>query len=274
MTNEEEEVNSYKLVNERNIFKNHPLLPNNIRGIICGPSNCGKTTLLFRFLLKDYIEYNRLYIFSKSLNQPEYKLLIRGFKKQLQPAMIDEIFKNANKLTDMNSNEIIDEMVEAAEKAHPDGSWKSTIEIFPFTDINDIPDIGAIDDKKRNLFIFDDCIEDPHQKPIQAFFTRGRHVSCQCLYLTQSYFKLDRMLIRNNANLLILFKINDRDVRTIYSDFISTDIGSCDSFLQFCKRVWVKKYNFVMIDKFNDDLNKKYRNGFSDETFKVREIID
>ena len=276
MANEnEQEEYAYNLINGRNIFKNHQMLPNNIRGIICGPSNCGKTTLLFRLLLKNYIEYDRLYIFSNSLNQIEYKLLIKGFKKHLQPAHIDELFKNAVEISDMSLDDIINAIVEAAEKAHPDGSWKSPIEIFEYTDINELPNTNAIDDTKRNLFIFDDCIEDPHQTPIQSFFSRGRHKSCQCIYLTQSYFKLDRQLIRNNANLLILFEISDRDVRTIYSDFVSSTISSCDVFLRFCKYVWRKQdYNFLIIDIFNRDVGKRNRSGFTNETFKVKEVID
>ena len=36
--------------------KNNTLLPNSIRGVICGKSNCGKTSLLMTLLLnKDYL---------------------------------------------------------------------------------------------------------------------------------------------------------------------------------------------------------------------------
>lgn len=54
------------------------LLPNSIRSIICGPSNCGKTNLLIS-LIEDPngLRFKNIYIFSKSLQQPKYKLLTK-----------------------------------------------------------------------------------------------------------------------------------------------------------------------------------------------------
>ena len=52
---------------------NNPLLPRNIRGLIIGKSNCGKTTLLLNLLLQpDWLDYNHLYVFGRSLHQQEY----------------------------------------------------------------------------------------------------------------------------------------------------------------------------------------------------------
>ena len=49
---------------------NNPLLPHNIRGLIIGKSNCGKTTLLLNLLLQpDWLDYNHLYVFDNSLHQ-------------------------------------------------------------------------------------------------------------------------------------------------------------------------------------------------------------
>jgi ABC-type lipoprotein export system ATPase subunit len=54
--------------NKRN---NSPLLPDSIRACIVGKSGCGKTNLLLNLLLNDYLDYDHLYIFDKSLHQPE-----------------------------------------------------------------------------------------------------------------------------------------------------------------------------------------------------------
>ena len=46
---------------------NNLLLPRNIRGLIVGKSNCGKTTLLLNLLLQpEWLDYNHLYVFGKS----------------------------------------------------------------------------------------------------------------------------------------------------------------------------------------------------------------
>lgn len=63
---------------EVRIKRHGVLLPNSIRSIICGPSNCGKTNLLIS-LIEDPngLRFENIYIFSKSLQQPKYKLLTK-----------------------------------------------------------------------------------------------------------------------------------------------------------------------------------------------------
>lgn len=63
-----------------NLSKDHSkhgsLFPNTIRCIVSGPSNCGKTNVVFNLLTKpNGLSFNNVYIFSKSLNQPKYQLL-------------------------------------------------------------------------------------------------------------------------------------------------------------------------------------------------------
>ena len=52
---------------------NSDLLPKSIRGLIVGKSGCGITTLLLNLLLRPGgLDYDKLYVFGKSLFQPEY----------------------------------------------------------------------------------------------------------------------------------------------------------------------------------------------------------
>ena len=60
--------------------KHHWLLPPSIRAIIFGPSGCGKTNLLLNLLLKKgALNYDILYIYSKSLGQDKYEFLRKYF---------------------------------------------------------------------------------------------------------------------------------------------------------------------------------------------------
>lgn len=52
------------------------LLPNALRCIVSGPSNCGKTNVVFNLITNpNGLSFYNLYIFSKSLYQPKYLLL-------------------------------------------------------------------------------------------------------------------------------------------------------------------------------------------------------
>ena len=54
----------------------NPLLPDNLRLLICGASGSGKTIVLLNLLLQDdWLDYNSLIITGESLFQPEYMLL-------------------------------------------------------------------------------------------------------------------------------------------------------------------------------------------------------
>ena len=61
---------------------NSPLLRNYIQGFCIGKSNSGKSTLIFNLLLQpDWIDYNHLFVFAKTLHQTEYRILKKGFEK-------------------------------------------------------------------------------------------------------------------------------------------------------------------------------------------------
>lgn len=52
------------------------LFPNNIRCIICGPSNCGKTAVMLNLLESpNGLRFENVYVYSKSLYQPKYVYL-------------------------------------------------------------------------------------------------------------------------------------------------------------------------------------------------------
>lgn len=77
-TGESLKINNLDFHNEgTNKYKKHgPLLPNSIRCIICGPSNCGKTNVMIGLLTHPHgLQFENVYIYSKSLYQPKYEYL-------------------------------------------------------------------------------------------------------------------------------------------------------------------------------------------------------
>ena len=134
---------SLKNKNKRN---NSPLLPSNLRGLIIGKSNCGKSVLLFNLLLKKgWLDYNNLLVFRNSLHQPEYELIKKGFEYGLQKNEILEEFHEKNPL-------------EALEKTAAKTGAKTEAPTAEFyEDCELIPDPKTLDTKLKNLLILDDC---------------------------------------------------------------------------------------------------------------------
>ena len=242
---------SFKTKSSRN---NNLLLPRSIRGLIVGRSNCGKTVLLLNLLLKDrWLDYNNLLVFGNSLHQPEYEIIKKGFENKLGKKQILNIFQNQS---------IIGSPLEAIENYNGKRDGGITAEFYEDCEL--IPDPKTLDPKLKNLLILDDCFLGKQSKA-QAYYTRGRHSNCDCLYISQNYFSLPRRSIRENSNIIILFPQNSKSVEHIYRDHC-TDIPFTE-FKEFCNTVWRTKYNFVTIDLSSSIYNGKYRKNL--ETFYI-----
>ena len=60
---------------------------------------------------------------------------------------------------------------------------------------------------------------------LHEIFTRGRYENLDVYYLSQSFFGLPRQSIRNNSDILILFK-KLGDVENMYRDTGAYDMGN------------------------------------------------
>ena len=242
------QVNPCYTWNKKTTRDNNKLLPRSVRGLIVGKSNCGKTTLLLNLLLKpDWLDYNHLYVFGKSLHQTEYKILKAGLENGLSKEQITGIFENQKSYHGINPIEVIMKC---------DVNNKNTIKADFFQDCNEIPDPSELNSEDKNLMIFDDCILEKQSKT-EAYYTRGRHNNCDSFYISQNYFLLPRKTIRENANFIILFPQDDKNLNHIHKDHC-TDI-SLEEFKSFCRKCWKSKHNFVTIDLSSEKCMGKYR---------------
>lgn len=197
--------------------KHGELFPNTVRCIICGPSNCGKTNAMFSLLTDDNgLRFCNVYVYSKSLNQPKYKLL----EEILRP--IDHVGYYT-----FSDNDLI----MTPNEANP-----------------------------NSIFIFDD-IACEKQNNIRAYFSMGRHNAIDCFYLGQTYSKIPKQLIRDNANFLILFEQDETNMRHIYNDHVSPSISIC-KFKEICGNCWSEPHGFLAINKDAEIKNGRFRKGF------------
>jgi hypothetical protein len=190
-------------------------LPDEILCVICGRSGTGKTSLMLDLLTRDgTLNYKDIYIYCPSKNQDAYRHLNKYCDN------IDATLKNIgydNQMcTFLNPEE-------------------------------DYIDPSQFDDSENHVMVFDDINFKKDQKMVCEFFTRGRNQNVDSFYLCQSYYKVPKHGIRDNANLYILFKHKPRDLRLFFSDHISGDMDY-DEFSQFCEESWKRPRGYVVID--------------------------
>lgn len=194
------------------------LLPNSIRAIFCGPSNCGKTNSLLALITHpNGVRFENVYVYSKSLNQPKYKLL-------------EELLKPI------------------------DG-----VKYFPFKEHESVIDPEHA--LPNSIMIFDD-IACEKQDNVRAFFCMGRHRSVDCFYLSQTYARIPKHLVRDNVNLLAIFRQDEANMKHIYDDHVNSDM-IYNQFKELCAKCWLDdKYGFLVIDKDKAINCGRYRKGF------------
>lgn len=125
---------------------------------------------------------------------------------------------------------------------------------------DDVIPIGDV--KPNSVFIFDDVICDK-QDNMRAYFCMGRHKGVDSFYLSQSYAHIPKHLIRENANLIVLFRQDDMNLKHVYNDYsISIDMPF-EKFKEMCLKCWSSdKHGFLVIDTDSPPNNGKYRMQF------------
>lgn len=129
---------------------------------------------------------------------------------------------------------------------------------FEFEDGDDIiqPNSARI----NSVVIFDDVVCDS-QTIIRDYFCFGRHKYLDCFYLCQTYSAIPKQLVRDNANLLVVFQQDNTNLKHIYDDHVNVDM-TFQQFKDMCSCCWKKKYDFLVIDKDSEPAFGRYRKGF------------
>lgn len=198
------------------------LLPDTIRCIVCGPSNCGKTNLVIGLLLHENgLRFRNVYVYSKTLQQPKYLFLENVLNKV------------------------------------------SGVSIKKYSQHDDV--IAPQEAKTNSVIIFDD-VACENQNNMRDYFAMGRHRFIDCFYLNQTYSKIPKQLIRDNANLIVLFKQDDINLKHVYQEHVNTDM-SWTQFREMCSKVWSEPFSYLVINKDCEKNNGCYRKQF--DTFII-----
>ncbi|ESO86236.1 hypothetical protein LOTGIDRAFT_146105 [Lottia gigantea] len=211
-----------KKFNHSEIFPNNPMLM-----CICVSSGSGKTHLTFNMLTTpNLLDFDSLYIYTTTPEQSYYQFLkaLEYLPKRDVQDLFQYYEENEEKV---ELKDFIDNYIE--------GKKPTDIKVFLAKNVNDL-DLSQIDSERKNLMLFDDCVAQRNQAVQQEFFTKGRHHNCHCIYQTQSFYGMDSMFIRKNADCFLLFELNDKDLSQIVQ---SINHGmDREAFKKVCKAQW------------------------------------
>ena len=184
--------------------------------VIIGNSDSRKTKLLFKFLLKNYFDFNKIVFASPSLSQTVYEVIIKSLQKRLSINQIRTIFEVQKYITNIDS---------ALDIITLDDKFKrNDIEDVTYEHPDDILLPNELNPRgvKKTLVIIDDYSIINSVNPIELFVF-GRPLNINTIYLLQKYTKVP-CTIRENSNVFVLFKQTVRAIK----DFIYKEI--CDQF--------------------------------------------
>jgi len=136
---------------------------------------------------------------------------------------------------------------------------KSDVHCEFYEDSDEVPDPRNLSADCNNLIIFDDLLLEKQNK-CESYYVRGRHSNVDCFYLAQNYFRLPRQTIRENANFIILFPQDLKNLNHIYNDHVCSDTTK-EEFRNLCKKAWKNPHGFVVVDLSSGPQNGKYRSG-------------
>lgn len=136
----------------------------------------------------------------------------------------------------------------------------NNLNYYEFENVNDETILTPDKTKPNSVLIFDDIACSP-QSVIKEYFSMGRHYKLDSFYLCQSYTRIPKQLLRDNANFLILFKQDDLNLQHVHRDHVNSDMTFV-KFKSICSTCWNVKFGFIIIDKEREINNGRYRQGF------------
>lgn len=135
---------------------------------------------------------------------------------------------------------------------------------YTFSASEDIIPVNEI--KPNSLIIFDDVINEQgiNKTIVREIFTLGRHRYLDVVYIVQTYTKLNKHLIRDNCNFVILFRTDDLNLKHVYNDFSVNANMTFEEFHELCLEAWREPFGFACISLEHDASDGRYRKNFNE----------
>jgi len=129
----------------------------------------------------------------------------------------------------------------------------------------DLPPITNFPNKgSQQLIVFDDQVNEKNQDTIKEFFIRGRKLKLSLCYLSQSYYKIPRIVRLQFGYLLLLKLSSGKDLQMIMNDCSLGDDITKEKLYAIYKLATKDKFSFLKINLDTSDPNKKFSRNFSE----------
>ncbi len=227
---------------------------------LIGPTGSGKTNLILA-IIDQCACFDKIYLFTKNLDEPLYAFLIRKLGERIHAT---------SDLADLPRLKGVD-VKQTKGKGKAKREQGRTIRFLDEDGNEENSDEEEeSEDDLQKLIIFDDCVLDDKkaQKKIATYFTFGRKQNFSAAYLSQSYWDIPK-IIRVNCNYIILKQLRSRSDKDMIIREHRLGIES-DVFRKMLEFTTRDKDSFFMIDMVagSRDPNKRFRYGFN-HSFKI-----
>lgn len=127
--------------------------------------------------------------------------------------------------------------------------------------IESAPDLDSFDKNEQSLIVMDDLVLEKNQGALEQYFIRARKLNCSLIYISQSYYRVPR-IIRQNLNYLVIKQLSSlKDLYRIMGEY---SLGvSKEQLADMYKSATATKQDFLLIDMDTEPENR-FRKNFNE----------
>jgi ABC-type dipeptide/oligopeptide/nickel transport system ATPase component len=127
--------------------------------------------------------------------------------------------------------------------------------------LSNTPPLDKFDKELNHLVVWDDLVLAKDLSMVENYYIRARKLNCSVIFISQSYFKIPK-IIRNNCSYMVLLKLSgNREVNMILSEFgLGVSKDQLIALYEFATR---EKFSPLLID-MEADKDSRFRKGLID----------
>lgn len=136
--------------------------------------------------------------------------------------------------------------------------------------LHNTPRLDDMDKTVNHLVVWDDLVLSKDLSMVEQYYIRARKLNCSVIFISQSYFRIPKV-IRNNCSYMVLLKLSgQREVNMILSE---SGLGvSKDELLRIYEYATREKFSPLLID-MECSPESRFRKGV-DEIIDIHSIPD